>query len=814
MDDTEHVKYFLQNGALQVRQNETKEKMKIRLEHHKKTLKRCVSLGCEDSLELLIGPILRTMTNDDKFLELLLRITAENAPTILGTILRRVNPTAPFYHEYLCNYIQLVVLHEDQQDEWEAFRNFVWKSGWPLHAAIRSSQLCRGLAQQMQLSAQEFLAHADAFQSIAVQILESCTDQLQATAILTERSNPRQVHSTPLHYAVTYGVRAFVAHKYFQRTYEKMWFAPTVEAAAECVRLMVTKGATGPIERQFTRPRTRKVKMDPDAFRNKDVSKMKKAHGHSDGAKALANMDNNHHGKGRRTPLSASRNSLMSASKMRLTASLRQDAIAKTEDDMVHKKGHGSGVKFVAATMTGRFLDRLWTFGICVSMIIFLTIMSPIIAIAPLCPAKIRSLIERLTKNTEFDCAFFKFFLNTATYVGFIICLGVYILMTSEDDNTLGPMESWWDRVWPETAKVEFTLVLWVIAYTVGEFEQLLEGCYEHDTEGSVKFSLSNGIADYFSDGQQIFDVVMWIGFCVTFGLRFRAHEGASDAQTMLDWSDLLLSMSSWMAVFRLLHVCSINSQLGPLWVMLKKMTRDVLLFLYLFGVTFAGFLLAFSSLLRSENRENFVGDSLESTWTIVQQLCWLLFDLTGETAGENFGGGELSGTKAAKYYVYTLMVLLFLIQAVIMLTNLLIAMMSNTYSTVKAHADMEWKFSTVCLIDVYRSLPTIPPPLNLLCIVPRLLRWIVVSLGWIFGLTLASGARVGSEDLEAKKRDEALYQHQASKNIHKQRIRIAVMRRYIQQEKKREVRSTEARLKRLALEIRELYGDTFGIKD
>ena len=51
---------------------------------------------------------------------------------------------------------------------------------------------------------------------------------------------------------------------------------------------------------------------------------------------------------------------------------------------------------------------------------------------------------------------------------------------------------------------------------------------------------------------------------------------------------------------------------------------------------------------------------------------------------------------------------------SIIMLTNLLIAMMSTTYEEVKDHADVEYKFALVQLIDRSNSLPLVPPPLNL----------------------------------------------------------------------------------------------------
>lgn len=59
----------------------------------------------------------------------------------------------------------------------------------------------------------------------------------------------------------------------------------------------------------------------------------------------------------------------------------------------------------------------------------------------------------------------------------------------------------------------------------------------------------------------------------------------------------------------------------------------------------------------------------------------------------------------------------------IIVLINLLIAMMSNTYSRIEEQSDIEWKFGRAKLIqNMNRTLST-PSPLNLFIGIPFMLR-------------------------------------------------------------------------------------------
>eukprot|EP00026_Physarum_polycephalum_P010335 Phypoly_transcript_10495.p1 GENE.Phypoly_transcript_10495~~Phypoly_transcript_10495.p1 ORF type:complete len:238 (-),score=45.46 Phypoly_transcript_10495:26-739(-) len=65
--------------------------------------------------------------------------------------------------------------------------------------------------------------------------------------------------------------------------------------------------------------------------------------------------------------------------------------------------------------------------------------------------------------------------------------------------------------------------------------------------------------------------------------------------------------------------------------------------------------------------------------------------------------------------YIGVGLLIVYSIISQIMLVNLLIAMMGDTYSSVKANADKEWKFYRYGLISEFSSNSSYPPPFNLI---------------------------------------------------------------------------------------------------
>lgn len=91
------------------------------------------------------------------------------------------------------------------------------------------------------------------------------------------------------------------------------------------------------------------------------------------------------------------------------------------------------------------------------------------------------------------------------------------------------------------------------------------------------------------------------------------------------------------------------------------------------------------------------------------QSLFWASFGMVGL---ETF---ELAGIKSYTRFWGLLMFGSYSVINVIVLLNLLIAMMSNSYAMIDEHSDTEWKFARTKLwLSYFEESSTLPPPFNI----------------------------------------------------------------------------------------------------
>lgn len=65
--------------------------------------------------------------------------------------------------------------------------------------------------------------------------------------------------------------------------------------------------------------------------------------------------------------------------------------------------------------------------------------------------------------------------------------------------------------------------------------------------------------------------------------------------------------------------------------------------------------------------------------------------------------------------YLFKIMFMVYMSVSVVVLINLLIAMMSDTYQRIQAQSDIEWKYGLAKLIRNMHRTTTTPSPLNLM---------------------------------------------------------------------------------------------------
>ncbi|KAK4880496.1 hypothetical protein RN001_008642 [Aquatica leii] len=187
------------------------------------------------------------------------------------------------------------------------------------------------------------------------------------------------------------------------------------------------------------------------------------------------------------------------------------------------------------------------------------------------------------------------------------------------------------------------------------------------------------------------------------------------------------------MAYFKLLYLCRLNYYLGPLQISLGKMSADIAKYIGLFSIVILSFSVGLctfyqyysgmvqtdeSSGMKTAQQSSFV--DLKST---LKTFFWALFCMSAlESADvviENLPG-ETEGTTIVNTHTFTETVgyiafALFEVLTVIILLNMLIATMSNTFQRVNDNSDVEWTFGRTEFYLEYILQTTLPSPFNLI---------------------------------------------------------------------------------------------------
>ncbi|CAO1399889.1 unnamed protein product [Diamesa tonsa] len=209
----------------------------------------------------------------------------------------------------------------------------------------------------------------------------------------------------------------------------------------------------------------------------------------------------------------------------------------------------------------------------------------------------------------------------------------------------------------------------------------------------------------------------------------FIARENWDDFDPQLIAEGLFAAANIFSAL-KLVHLFSINPHLGPLQISLGRMVIDIVKFFFIYTLVLFAFACGLNQLLWYyadlekakcysmpggladwDNQGDACmkwrrfGNLFESS----QSLFWASFGMVGL---ENF---ELLGIKTYTRFWGLLMFGSYCVINVIVLLNLLIAMMSNSYAMIEQHSDTEWKFARTKLwMSYFEESATLPPPFNI----------------------------------------------------------------------------------------------------
>lgn len=311
---------------------------------------------------------------------------------------------------------------------------------------------------------------------------------------------------------------------------------------------------------------------------------------------------------------------------------------------------------------------------------------------------------------------FIKFICHTSSYLTFLFLL----FLASQHIVYTNP-----DLQGPEPTAVEWMILPWVLGFIWTEIKQMWD----------------SGFEDYVDDWWNLMDFIMNSLYLATISLKIVAcakYRAEKPRETWEMWhptlvAEALFAIANIFSSLRLISLFTANSHLGPLQISLGRMLLDILKFLFIYCLVLLAFANGLNQLyfyyetsgennckgIRCTNQNN----AFSTLFETLQSLFWSIFGLIGlyvtnvkpKHEFTEFVGSTMFGT----YNIISLVVLL----------NMLIAMMNNSYQHIADHADIEWKFARTKLwMSYFEEGGTLPSPFN---IIPSP-KSVFYLIGWI----------------------------------------------------------------------------------
>lgn len=191
------------------------------------------------------------------------------------------------------------------------------------------------------------------------------------------------------------------------------------------------------------------------------------------------------------------------------------------------------------------------------------------------------------------------------------------------------------------------------------------------------------------------------------------------------------LCVATVMSFSRLLLLLQIHETWGPMQVSLGKMTKDLFQFIIVFIIALGSFNIGmcrlyqyYDGMQQTDTATNAISSqesSFVSGFNTFKVLFWGLFGMSSQDSGavviENLpneeGALDVIVTHDFTQAVGLSLFAIYTVLQVIMLLNMLVAVMSNSYQKVTDNVDVEWVFGRTEVYLSYMSQSVLPPPLN-----------------------------------------------------------------------------------------------------
>ena len=280
-----------------------------------------------------------------------------------------------------------------------------------------------------------------------------------------------------------------------------------------------------------------------------------------------------------------------------------------------------------------------------------------------------------------------KFVTQTISYMGFL-CVYVSVLLVRQ-----GSVQHL------EFSSVELVFFAWALSLWISEMHQW-------------KLNTRRG-ASHLQDMSNLLDVIVFTmlltAFLARLAARFLCQDAIDGGPTELHrvydtcwnlwWGQLSMACGVVICCGRAATWLVVSRDVGVLSVVLAQLAQPIAQFVVLWLVCVVGFSSAFVGLFPTLGAGAFTPDGPGVL------PFWAMYGEFGDT--EVLADAAVwGGTSVLWCYIFVVNILL---------VNLLIAMMTETYERVQRQADNEWRFNRVYLVDEFAgSIYPLPPPLSL----------------------------------------------------------------------------------------------------
>ncbi|KAM7366553.1 hypothetical protein PAMP_015986 [Pampus punctatissimus] len=386
---------------------------------------------------------------------------------------------------------------------------------------------------------------------------------------------------------------------------------------------------------------------------------------------------------------------------------------------------------------------------------------------------------------------FIKFICHTASYLTFLFLL---LLASQHIARTNLHMQG------PPPTIVEWMILPWVLV----EYEPAASITSASGTGtmmepdgfiwAEIKEMWDGGFTEYIHDWWNLMDFAMNSLYLATISLKIVAYVKYNSSRPREEWemwhptliAEALFAIANIFSSLRLISLFTANSHLGPLQISLGRMLLDILKFLFIYCLVLLAFANGLNQLYfyyetkASEEPNNCKGircerqnNAFSTLFETLQSLFWSIFGLlnlyvTNVKARHEFTefvGATMFGT----YNIISLVVLL----------NMLIAMMNNSYQLIADHADIEWKFARTKLwMSYFDEGGTLPPPFNIIPS-PKSIWYLLM---WLHNKLCSRGQPPGEDTHKCENLREFTERHADSliQNQHYQEVIRSLVKRYV----------------------------------